>query len=162
MYNHFIPVSTYLVNAPGLSAYRLKIYNLLIFRSSHGRRPAFGGRISISKKLGCSQRTARLALAWLEAQGGLIKTWQSYGGRGKANIYRVIIAGAKAGKAIVAGLIAKLGTGVPTMLNSISKREEKIALTDQELEENSNLPPPEHPKSGKEWLAKIKFNLKNS
>ena len=107
-FGRFVPVALELLDSTCCTGKRLAVYSLLLMRSQNGGRVAYGGRISISKQLGISERTAWLALAWLESQGALVKVYQSRGGRKLANIYRVIIAGYRAGGQLAVALTSKL------------------------------------------------------
>uniref|UniRef100_A0A6M3LWA4 Uncharacterized protein n=1 Tax=viral metagenome TaxID=1070528 RepID=A0A6M3LWA4_9ZZZZ len=107
-YSRFTPVPQGLLETAGCSTHRVRVYGLLLRRSRNGNRLAYGGRISVSKLLGISQSTVQEALSWLETAGVIRKTFQSIGGRGIANVYRVIVAGYRAVRTLVSSLSAKL------------------------------------------------------
>lgn len=66
------------------------VYNELLRRSHFGKRPAFGGRKSIGEALGINEFTVKRQLEHLEAAGAIVKTFASWGGRGIANVYRIV------------------------------------------------------------------------
>ena len=138
--------------------YRLEIYDLMIRRSQHCARPAYGGVISIAKLIGCSTRTARRSLRFLEEARLLIRTYTSRGGPGIAHIYRVIVAGFRSAKSLVVGLSAKLGQACPTK-QTLQKEKSKKEIANEEKPNTHSPPLPNFGNSDKnplEGLERIK------
>lgn len=155
MFSNFLAVPREALQAQGMSRHRLRVYNLMIVRSKYAKRNAYGGRISIARQLKITEQTAWAALSWLEAQGMIIKTWQSRGGRCLANIYRVVLAGHRAASTNVLAQTQKLSIALGSIRPSRKEKEVKVAT------ENKS-PPYPTPGSPLDHLRKIKNSLKSS
>lgn len=128
MFPYYIPFPSSLVCDPGFSAMVMRVYDLMRKRSINTTRPAYGGRISIARELGSSETTAKRCLDWLEEKKLLVKTFASRGGRGIANVYRVVLAGQRSGVSAVIAQTQKLASALATSNPHREKIIEKVAI----------------------------------